>query len=735
MPLPQTNRLLTVSTPLGADAVLLVGFSGREELSRPFSFTLDLVTNRPIAPADFVGQPVGWSVVYPDESPRLFHGRVKSLAVGPLVGRGLRSYRAEVVPWLWFLTRTTDCKIFQNQSVPDIIKAVFSALGFGDFRDALTGSYSPREYCVQYRETAFAFVSRLMEEEGIFYTFEFADGAHTLVLADAASAYADCDPHAAVEFRPELANAEVVGSWERRFEYVSGKAAHTDYHFITPATDLLTSTDTVVPLPGVGQYELFEYPGRYTATGAGTARAGVRMEEEEVGYDTARGGSRCSSFKPGSKFTLTGHPLDDGNSFAFLAVTHSATEPHIPGVRDGRGEYGNSFECLPADRVFRPVRATPRPVAAGPQSAVVVGPAGEEIYTDQYGRVKVQFTWDRIGQKDENSSCWMRLTESWAGKNWGTVFLPRIGQEVIVEFLNGDPDRPLVTGRVYNAAFMPPYTLPDNKTQSGIKTRSSKTGGTDDFNELRFEDKKGNEDVYFHAQKDFHRVVENDDDLKVGHDQTITIQNARTLTVKDADETITIEKGNRSRTVQTGNDTLLVSKGSRVVTVSSGNHALVVSKGAATMTVSEGDHTVTVEKGKETLNVNTGDREVLVKTGNDTHTVKTGNRVVAVETGNDTHTVKTGNRDVLVELGNDTLTVKAGNQTVKVNAGASSTEAAQSITLKCGPSEIKLAPDGITIKGLTIKIQGETMAEMKAVTTTVKGDAMLTLKGGITMIN
>ncbi len=708
MPLPQTDRLLTVSTPLGPDAVLLAGFSGREELSRPFAFTLDLVTDQPVAPADFVGQPVGWRVVYPDEAPRHFHGRVKSLAVGPLVGRGLRSYRAEVVPWLWFLTRTTDCKIFQNQSVPDILKAVFGAFGFTAFRDALTGTYTAREYCVQYRESAFAFVSRLMEEEGIFYTFEFADGAHTLVLADAASAYADCAPHASVEFRPDLSSAEVVGSWERRFEYVSGKAAHTDYHFITPATDLLASTDTVVPLPGVATFELFEYPGRYTATGAGTARAGVRMEEEEVGYDTARGDSRCSSFRPGGKFTLTGHPLDDGNSFAFLSVTHTATEPSIPGVRDGRGEYANTFECLPADRVFRPARATPRPMAVGPQSAVVVGPSGEEIYTDQYGRVKVQFTWDRIGQKNENSSCWMRLTESWAGKNWGTVFLPRIGQEVIVEFLNGDPDRPLVTGRVYNAAFMPPYTLPDNKTQSGIKTRSSKTGGTDDFNELRFEDKKGSEDIYFHAQKDAHRVVENDDDLKVLHDQTITITNARTLTVKDADETITIEKGNRTRTVSKGNDTL---------TVSEGNRAVTVTKGTETLNVDTGDRTVTVAKGKDTLNVNTGDHVVLVATGNDTHTVSKGNR------------------DVLVEVGNDTLTVKAGNQTVKVNAGTSSLEAATSITLKCGPSEIKLAPDGITIKGLTIKIQGDTMAEMKSTMTTVKGDGMLTLKGGITMIN
>jgi type VI secretion system secreted protein VgrG len=543
---------------------------------------------------------------------------------------------------------------------------------------------------VQYRESAFAFVSRLMEEEGIFYKFEYADAAHTLVLCDAVSHYADCAPHATVEFRPELANAEVIGTWERRFEYVSGKAAHTDYHFITPDTDLLASTDTVVTLSDIAKFERFEFPGGYTATAAGTSRAAVRMEEEEVAYDTVRGTGRCSSFLPGGKFSISGHPLDDGSAFALVGVDHSAAEPHIPGVRDGRGEYANTFECIPADRVFRPARTTPRPMAVGPQSAVVVGPSGEEIYTDQYGRVKVQFPWDRIGTKNENSSCWVRLTESWAGKNWGTIFLPRIGQEVIVEFINGDPDRPLVTGRVYNATHMPPYALPDNKTQSGLKTRSSKQGAAADFNELRFEDKKGEEDIYFHAQKDSHRVVENDDDLKVLHDQTITITNARTLTVKDADETITIEKGNRSRTVKQGNDTLLVE---------------------------------------------TGNRAVTVKTGNDTHTVETGNRVVSVDTGNDTHTVKTGNREVTVETGNDTLTVTTGNHTVKVSAGASSTEAAQKITLKCGPSTIELTPSGITIKGPTVKIQGEAMVEAKSPMTTVKGDGVLTLKGGVTMIN
>lgn len=671
MPLPQTGRLLTVSTPLGADAVLLTGFRGREELSRPFSFHLDLATDLTIRPADLVGKPLSWQVTYPDDKPRQFHGLVRSLAAGPMVGRGLREHRVEVVPWLWFLTRATDCRIYQNQSVPDIIKAVFSRYGFSDFKDSLTGSYSPREYCVQYRESAFDFVSRLMEEEGIAYTFEYSADKHTLVLFDDTSAYQDADPHKAAEYRPDLAEAEVVGGWERRHAFVSGKAALTDYNFETPATNLLKTTDTVVTLPGVSPFERFEFPGGYLQASPGAARATLRMAEEEVGFDTVRGTSRCSSFRPAAAYTLTGHPTDDAERFAFTAVEHAASEPALPGVRSARGEYTNSFECIPASVPFRPARVTPRPHAVGPQWAVVVGTSGEEIYCDKYGRVKVQFVWDRLGKNDENSSCWVRVTEGWAGKNWGTIFIPRIGQEVIVEFLNGDPDRPIITGRVYNATLMPPYALPDMKTQSGVKTRSTKEGGTSDFNELRFEDKKGSEDIYFHAQKDSHRVVENDDDLKVGHDQTIEIKHARTITVKEADETITIEKGNRTRTVSEGNDTLTVTKGKRDVTIE----------------------------------------------------------------GNDTHTVKTGNHEVSIDTGNDTLTVKTGNHTIKVSSGASSLEAAQSITLKCGQSEIKLTPTGITMKSVTISIEGQGTAALKAPKTDVSGDGMLTLKGGITMIN
>jgi type VI secretion system secreted protein VgrG len=684
----QNRRLFTLSTPLGEDAFLMTAFRGREELSRPFTFTLELVSeNLAVAPADLVGQPIGWTVNYPAASPRQFHGYVRRLVAGPQASRKLRSYRAEVVPWLWFLTRATDCRIYQNKSVVDIFKDVFDRFGFSANYTLPSGSYSPREYCVQYRETAFDFVSRLMEEFGIFYSFTFEAAKHTLVLSDATTGYFDCAPHAKVEFRPESTEAEGVYRWDRAYEFGSGKSTYTDYNFETPATNLAATSETGVALTGIKGFELFDYPGRYKDVADGKSLVKVRIEEVEAGFDTAVGSGRCSSFAPGGKFEMTVHPADNGK-YVVLAVDHSGTESWIAGTQTGTADYRNDFTCMPATTVFRPARTTPRPLVHGPQPAIVVGPSGAEIYADKYGRVKVQFYWDRVGTNDDKSSCWMRVAELWAGQNWGMVFTPRIGQEVLVEFLEGDPDQPVVTGRVYNAGQMPPYTLPDNMTQSGIKTRSTTGGGTADFNELRFEDKKDSEDIYFHAQKDFHRVVENDDALKVGHDQTIEIKNNRTEVVQEGFEKITVSKGDRTIVVSKGNDTHQVQTGKRVVEVES----------------------------------------------DDSLTVKTGNREVTVKTGNDTHTVNTGNREVTVELGNDTLTVKAGNQTVKVNAGSSSTEAMQSITLKVGSSQVTIDQMGVSIKGMNITVEGTMQTKISGVQTEVSGTAMAKLGGGIIMI-
>jgi type VI secretion system secreted protein VgrG len=702
----QENRLLTVKTPLGDDVLLLTAFAGREELSRLFAYRLDCLSEKDdVAAKDLVGKPVGWCVQHFHEEPRYFHGVVSRFAAGGYQTRGLRRYRLEVVPWLWLLTRTTNCRIFQNKTVPQILDAVFGDLGFSDYEINASGTHPKREYCVQYRETAFDFASRLMEEEGLFYFFRHEEGKHTLVVADAKSAYATCQP-AEVTYTAGTLIPAHIDRWDHEYEFRAGKWAQTDYNFETPATNLLASTNKLVGAADADKYEKFDYPGLYRVKGDGDALVKVRMEEEEAPFDVVSGSSQCATFSPGCKFTLEGHESEAENqSYVLTAVEHSASDPAIEGGA-GQATYGNTFRCMPASATFRPARLTPRPVVQGPQTAVVVGPKGEEIYTDKYGRVKVQFFWDREGKKDENSSCWIRVAEHWAGKNWGMVFNPRIGQEVIVDFLEGDPDRPLITGRVYNAEQMPPYELPKNQTQSGVKTRSSKGGGADDFNELRFEDKKGEEDVYFHGQKDFHRVVENDDDLKVGHDQTISVKNNRTEVVEEGNEEVTIKKGDRTHTVH-GNETI---------------------------TIETGDRTETVKQGNESVTVKEGNRLVEISQGNETLEVKQGNRQVTLGQGKDTHHLKVGDREVILDVGNDVLTIKTGNQTTKVNLGKCSTEALQGIELKCGPNSIKLEPSGITIKGMMVTIEGQTMTSVKGMMATVQANAILQLQGALTKI-
>ena len=721
MALSQSRRRITFTSPLGADAMVCTGFTGRERLSAPFEFTLDLVSENPaVAAADLVGKAVEWTVNLPEDGPRTFHGFVRKLVAGAHTDRDKRHYRAEVVPWLWFLTRTTDCRIFQNKTPTAIITDTFDRFGLTDYKLQVTGSFPTREYCVQYRETAFAFVSRLMEEYGIYYFFEFAAGKHTLVLANAPSAYFDCAPHGTVDYRPDMPRAEAVSSWDRRYAFPSGKHTHTDYNFETPSTSLLKTTASTVELTGLSKFELFDYPGGYPVAGDGATLSKSRIEEVEAGYDTAAGASRCSSFVPGGKFTLANHPSDDG-SYVFLEVEHTASEEWISGGGAGAAEYSNTFVVAPAAVPFRPAPVTPRPHIAGAQTAVVVGPSGEEIYTDKYGRVKVQFFWDRVGTKNENSSCWIRVSEMWAGKQWGMVFTPRMGQEVVVEFLEGDPDRPLITGRVYNAEQMPPYALPANMTQSGLKTRSTKGGGEADFNELRFEDKKGKEDIYFHAQKDFHRFVENDDDLKVEHDQFIQIKNNRTLTVQEGFENITISKGYRERTVSEGYDKLTVSKGDRTVTVATGKFTETV----------KSDYTVTVQEG---------------------------NRAVTISKGNDSYTLSKGNRDAKIDTGNDTLTVAKGNITTKASAGEIMLEAANKITLKVGGSTITITPSGIVLEtggskidmaaakilvkstdvknqGATVSVIADAQAKVSGAMVQIAGSGITEVKGGLVKIN
>jgi type VI secretion system secreted protein VgrG len=541
----QTASPILISTPLGEDKVLLKSLQGEEQISGLFHYTLELVSeDDQLNFSSIVGQSVTVTFALPGGDSQYVNG-----VVGKFVQAGrterLTTYFADLYPWLWLLTLHADCRIFQNKSTPDILKAVFSDLGFSDYKDALTRSYSSREYCVQYQESTFAFVSRLMEEEGIFYFFEHESSKHTLVLADDSDAFGSCPGLKKATIRqstPSWEAADAIIDCALEHQVTVGQYKSGDYNFQTPATDLLVTASGSDP-----RWSVYEYPGGYSKKDDGETQASRRLASYEVPGKLLRGSSTCRAFHAGCKFTLADHYRQEVNGdYVLRSIYHSANQ----------SEYTNTFEAFPGDVCFCPPRITPEPRVNGPQTALVVGKAGEEIWTDQYGRIKVKFHWDQASGQDENSSCWIRVSQPWAGKQWGGLFLPRIGQEVIVNFLDGNPDRPIVTGSVYNAQEITPYALPDEQTKSTIKSNSSKGGNG--FNEIRFEDKAGSEEIFIQAQKDMN--------ISVLNDQTSTIKQSRTTTIQEKDETLTVDKGNRLINVNTGNETHAV-KGKRDLTI------------------------------------------------------------------------------------------------------------------------------------------------------------------------
>jgi type VI secretion system secreted protein VgrG len=525
----QENRLIAIDTPLGDDVLLLQGFTGHEGMSRLFSFHLDLLSDQSsIDFNDIIGQQVTIRVLLSDgSSERYFNGYVSRFAQSGADKR-FTHYQMEVVPWLWFLTRIADCRIFQNMTIPDIIQKVFQSRGYSDFKLSLAASYDPREYCVQYRETDFNFVSRLMEQYGIFYYFEHDDGKHTMVLGDSRSIHQDCPEQASARYNltaGDLDSEDVVTAWSIEQELRTGKYSHTDYNFQTPSTSLMSNEPTVVEVGPNTKFEIYDYPGDHLDQSHGGSLAKIRMQEEEAGHKIVSGSSVCRAFTSGYKFELKEHYRDDMNdSYILTELQHVATVgSYSQGDSDSPAHYSNHFTAIQASVPFRPARVTPKPFVQGPQTALVVGKSGEEIWVDKYGRIKVQFYWDRLGTKDENSSCWVRVSQPWAGGNWGGMWIPRMGQEVIVSFEEGDPDRPLITGRVYNAEQMPPYTLPDHHTVSTFMSRSSKGGAGANFNEIRFEDKQGNEQIFINAERDMDHRVEVDSREFIGANRHLNV--------------------------------------------------------------------------------------------------------------------------------------------------------------------------------------------------------------------
>ena len=536
MAITQDKHAIWLDSPLGADVLLVERMEVSEALSRSFHANLMLVSDQgEVDPDKILGQEVTISFQPPSMGQRRFlHGYVTEFAQVGYVRR-LHQYRATVKPWSWFLTRTADCRIFQGKTVPEIFEEVVKQYGFNDFELQVSSSdHKPWEYCVQYRETDFDFVSRLLEQEGIYYWFRHEDGRHVMVLADESTTAANTvSGYEAVPFipadpSPAQRKRDHLSAWAVVRSVVSGAVATTDFDFKDPRKALAAKAN-VAKRHARADFELFEYPTEAPdfESAAGERVAKVRLEEQQVAEFAARGSGDAAGLAVGSRFSLEEHPRADFNREYLITgseycLVSNAFDAGAGGAGD---EFLISIEAIDAKTRFRPARLTPKPVIQGGQTAIVVGSAGEEIYTDQYGRVKVQFHWDRYGQSDENSSCWVRVAQVWAGKNWGAMHIPRVGQEVLVSFLEGDPDRPIITGRVYNGDEMPPYELPANATQSGIKSRSTKGGSTDNFNEIRFEDKKGEEQVYIHAEKDLQTIVENDQSVEIGRDLQLSVGN------------------------------------------------------------------------------------------------------------------------------------------------------------------------------------------------------------------
>jgi type VI secretion system secreted protein VgrG len=733
---------VAIDTPLGPGALTFRSMRAVEALGRPFNYSIDLVSADPnIELTDLLGQTMTVHLEVSDGNMRHFNGYVTSVHFVE-GARPAAVYRVTLQPWLSLLANTADCRIFQNKSIPDIVKQIFNDRGFSDFEDSLTGDYPSNDYIVQYRETDFNFVSRLMAQAGIYYFFTHTASLHTLVLADSASAH-EATPGCETlpYYPPDLHRTHLedhVDQWRLTQQITPGAVAVRDFDFQRPRADLTANAR------GSASYahsdgEIYDYPGEYTVRADGETVARVRLEQQQERFEHGRGHSNARALTVGALLTLSNHPRDDQNREYLIVSADTAISGHElqSGGPGSEFTFQSEFSAIDSKIPFRTAPTIRKPVVQGPQTAVVVGKAGEEIWTDKYGRVKVQFHWDRLGANDENSSCWVRVAQVWAGSNWGFMQIPRIGQEVIVDFLEGDPDRPIVTGRVYNANNMPPFDLPANQTQSGVKSRSTKGGGIPNSNEIRFEDLKGSEEVYFQAEKDLNSLVKNNETRKVGANRTTSIGVNEAVTVgKDrtksvtANETITVG-GNEQITIS-GNETIAIVGnegvqigGTETVTIAGDQNLVVVGSRSRMVGVTE---TVVVAAAQSitagSQAVTVGSRATIVAAA-DTLTVG-GGRTETI--GGDLSTTIGGGRTNSV--GGDEAVNISGGQTVTVGKAGALTvtkqlliDAGEELVIQSGDASITLKKNG------DIVFKGKNISSDASGKITVKASSDVVLKG------
>jgi type VI secretion system secreted protein VgrG len=740
---------MEIATPLGDDVLLFHGMHAREELSRMSEYQLNLLSPKGDIDVDeILGKNVTIRLALPDDSTRFFNGYVTRFAQRGTYGRYHR-YFAIVRPWLWFLTRTTDCRIFQEMKVPDILKLVFDDHQTADVAFELTGGYRTWTYCVQYRETDFNFVSRLMETEGIYYYFRHAEGKNTLVLTDSIGKHAPTPGYEQLPFiaperivRPEL---EHVSAWDFAREVQPGVFVHDDYDLERPSVELRTKK-VLRRQYTPSDYEVYDYPGHYLQTADGDQYAAVRIDEYGSEFERGYGVTNARGVCVGSLLTLEHCPREDQNrEHLVVASSYELEFSEYEAMPAGEGTSCRcSFVTMPSAQQFRPRRLTPKPFVQGPQTAVVVGPAGDEIFTDQYGRVKVQFHWDRRGKMDQNSSCWVRVSHPWAGKGWGSVATPRIGQEVIVDFLEGDPDQPIVTGRVYNAENPPPFGFPAGAVISGVKSDTHKGGG---FNEMSLDDTAGKERVFIHGQYNMDTVVEHDQtstihnnrtdrvdvddsesvgnnqkwdvgvnrDAKIGSNETLTVGSNRTKKI-GANETVTVG-GNRTETVSKSETLTVALQRTHTVgineTISVGA-AQEITVGAAQAVTVGAAQTINVGANQST---SVGANQSTSVGANQSNTIAS-NRTLSVGAKQD---VKVGANTTMTIGADESRSVTGGRTTTIGKDDATKVaknltfDAGDSVTIKTGDASITMKKDGtIQIKGKDITIKGSGKINVKA---------------------
>ena len=692
-------RSIEVVSPVGGTDVVFERMGGDEVLGRPFEYTVDLLSARgDLTLEDALGKPMTIVLTADMPPPRYFNGVVARFAQVAWTGQHFR-YRAVLRPWLWLLSRTSNSRIFQNKNIPDILAAVFDAQGFsGDVDDSLLerDSYKPVDYLVQYNESDFNFVSRLMEQAGITYHFTHSADRHTLVLSDGMLSEKlpglETIPYFAGDSGTDALHHTHISEWSTGVQVSTGAYAAKEFDFQNPKAPLLSVLSSPKP-GGSSKLELYEYPGLYIKDDLRQAYVARRLEEAQEDHVLSQGVSNARGLRPGICFKLTDHPWDTQNK-EYLVTAASYTlhsSQHTSGDADAEEDFTCHFSAIDSKSVYRTPALTPKARVQGPQTATVVGEKNQEIWTDKYGRVKVQFHWDREGKSDENSSCWVRVAQIWAGAKWGGIHIPRIGQEVIVDFLEGDPDRPIITGRIYNNDNMPPYDLPANATQSGIKSRSTSKGAPSNFNELRFEDKKGSELVYAQAEKDLQTLVKNDETREVDHDRKTEVKNDETVKVGGnrtesvaKDESITIGGG---RTESVAKDESISIGGSRSETVAKSESVSV--GGARTLSVAK-DESTSVD-GAQTLEV-AKDQSITVSGGRTTTVSKDDSLSVS---GRFTIQV---DKDGALQIGKKLVI-----------------DVADEITIKTGDATISMKKNGdITIKGKNVSIDASGKANIKA---------------------